>query len=94
MISPNELEELANLYDQAAQSLNPTDPRAMQALDEFEAKLERLYLSFRGPGTRPRDFKRAVISQCKASSRKTNRLAASPSARQQRKLSPAADIFC
>jgi hypothetical protein len=70
MISPKELEELANLYDQAAHSLDPTDPRAMQALDEFEAKLERLYISFRGPGMSPRDFRRAVISQCKAFLRK------------------------
>jgi len=64
MISPTELEELANLYDLGAHSLDPTDARAMQALDEFEAKLERLFISF--TSEKPitfRDFRRAVIGQ-------------------------------
>ena len=73
MISPKELEELANLYDQAAHSLDPTDLRADQALNEFNTKVERLYISFRGPGMSPRAFQRAVISQCKAFLRESNK---------------------
>ena len=67
MISPKDLEELANLYDEGAQSLDPLDPRSLQALDEFEKKVEHLFVFF--PGRKQR---RIVIGQCKAFLKKNN----------------------
>ena len=67
MISPKDLEELAILYDEGAQSLDPMDPRAMQALDEFDAKLESHFIFFESrKQTAFREFRRVVIGQCKA----------------------------
>jgi hypothetical protein len=67
MISPKDLEELANLYDEGAQSLDPLDPRAIQALDEFEKKVEHLFVFFPSrKQTAFREYRRLVIGQCKA----------------------------
>lgn len=67
MISPKDLEELANLYNEGAQSLDPVDPRAMQALDEFERKVEHHFVFFQSrKQTAFREFRRIVIGQCKA----------------------------
>lgn len=64
MIPPEELKELAELYDKFAHALDPFSEDRDQAEEAFHRKLEHLRCTH-APGIPSRDFRREAVRQCK-----------------------------
>lgn len=64
MIPKETLERLAGLYDRHAHAFDPFHPDAERAEREFLHLLDQLRMA-EAPATTARDFRRAVIGQCK-----------------------------
>jgi hypothetical protein len=66
MISRAEWQQLAELYDRGANSLDPFDTEAGKAMDEFLRQVNALYAREDPSSIRFQEFKSGVIRQCKS----------------------------
>ena len=69
MIPPEEVAELAELYDRFAHALDPFSEDRDKAEDAFHVKMEHLRLLY-APRIDSREFRREAVRQCKLFLRK------------------------